>query len=110
VARTEEGEVVFVVDVTAFTKTGFVGTTDYQGEKVGIDFDDQGRGVFLNSGMARKVGVKKGDPLFVIVEDKVHTLARTKVAAVTGKVRISDEKVYYAVGREGGAVVRIRRP
>ncbi|HME19118.1 MAG TPA: hypothetical protein VKF15_05250 [Nitrososphaerales archaeon] len=107
---TEGGEIAFVVDVTSFTKTGFVGTTSFVGEQVGIDFDDKGTGVFLSAEMARKVGVRKGDPLFVIVEDKVHTLARTKVAAVGKKVRISDEKAYYAVGREGGAVVRIRRP
>jgi ABC-type lipoprotein release transport system permease subunit len=109
-ARAEGGEIAFVVDVTSFTKSGFVGTTSYGGENVGIDFDDKGRGVFLNPGMAKKVGARKGDQVFVIVEDKVHTLARTKVAAIGRKVRISDEKAYYAVGREGGAVVRIRRP
>jgi ABC-type lipoprotein release transport system permease subunit len=106
----EGGEVVFVVDVTAFTKEGFVGTSTHGGERVEIAFDDEGKGVFLSSEMARRIGAKKGDPVVIVIEDKVHTLARTSLAALGRKLRISDQKAYYAVGRDGGAILRIRRP
>jgi len=104
-----DGELVFVVDVTSFTESGFVGTSSYNGERVDIDFDTEGEGVFLTSEMSKRVGSKKGEPVSVIVEDKVHTLSRTKSGGSGMRVRISDEKVYYAVGREGGAILRIRK-
>jgi len=110
VAAAEGGEILFVVDVTAFTDEGFVGTTSYEGKKVAIDFDPEGDGVFLTAEMAKRIGVGKGDPLSIIIEDDSHALAKSVVAAVGRKVRISDEKTYYAVGREGGAVLRVRRP
>jgi len=106
----ENGEILFVVDVTSFTEKGFVGTTAYENEKVAIDFDPQGEGIFLTSEMAKRIGAKRGDEVFVIIEDKSHTLARMAVAALGKKVRVSDDKAYHAVGREGGAVLRIRKP
>ena len=92
------------------TEKGFIGTTTYEGEKVAIDFDPEGAGVFLTSGMAKRIGAAKGAELFVVIEDKIHSLAKTRLAGVARKVRVSDEKVYYGVGREGGAVLRIRTP
>lgn len=109
-ARAEGSELVFVVDVTSFTKKGFVGTTNYEGEKVDLEFDEEDEGVYLNSEMARRMGVRKGAPLSVIVEDHAITVVVTRVAAVGNSVRISEAKVYYAIGKEGGAIIRVRSP
>lgn len=102
-------ELVFVVDVSSLTNQGFVGTTKYEGKEVNLEFDDDGKGVYLTSEMAGRLHVKKGSALSVIVEDDVNQVAQVMVAAVGKTLRISDPKVYYAVGREGGAVVRIRK-
>lgn len=108
----DQEELVFVVDVSSFTKNGFIGTTTYGGERLDLEFDDVGEGVLLTSEMAKRIGVKKGAPLAVIVEveDGKTQFQKTVVAGVGKVARISDAKVYYAVGSEGGAVVRIRRP
>ena len=108
-AAADGGEILFVVDVTAFTEEGFVGTTSYGGKEVSIDFDPKGDGVFLTAEMAERIGVKKGDPLSIIIEDDAHVLAKSVSSGVGRKIRISDEKTYYTVGREGGAVLRVRR-
>ena len=106
----EGGEILFVVDVTSFTEKGFVGTTTYENQKLAIDFDPEGEGIFLTSEMAKRIGARRGNEVFVIIEDKSHTLARMVVGALGTKVRVSDERAYYAIGREGGAVLRIRKP
>ena len=102
-------ELVFVVDVSALTDKGFVGTTRYEGKEVHLDFDDGDGGVFLNSEMAGRLHVKKGSRLTVIIEDDIPQVAETKVAAVGRSLRISNARVYYGVGKEGGAIVRIRK-
>ncbi len=102
-------EVVFVVDVSALTEKGFLSATEYKGRRVGLQFDDQGSGVFLTSEMAKRLHVKKGSTLSVIVEDDTNRVTRASVAAVGATLRISDPGVYYSVGREGGAVIRIRK-
>ncbi|MDG6988020.1 MAG: hypothetical protein JRN21_01705 [Nitrososphaerota archaeon] len=102
-------ELVFVVDVASFTTGGFVGTTSYGGRKVNMEFDDGGEGVFLTAEMAGRIGVRKGSKAVVVLEDgaiRVHELA---VAGVGKSLRVSDSTVYYGVGREGAAVLRIRK-
>ncbi len=108
-SRVDGGELDFVVDITSFTQNGFVGTTKYEGKVVDLEFDEDGDGLFLSAEMANRIDVRKGTPVSVIVEDGVTTVTQMRVAAVGEKVRISDPKVYYAIGREGGAVVRVRR-
>jgi len=102
-------ELDFVVDITFFTKNGFVGTTKYEGKMVNLEFDEDGDGLFLSTEMARRIGVKKGVSVSVIVEDGAAAIAQMRVAAVGKKVRISDPKVYHAIGREGGAIITVRR-
>jgi hypothetical protein len=102
-------ELVFVVDVSSLTKKGFIGTTTYEGGKVDLEFDDVGEGVFLNSEMAGRLKVKKGSMVSVVIEDDGNLVAEAKVGGVSKVLRISDPKVYYAVGREGGAVIRVRK-
>ncbi len=102
-------ELAFVVDVSSLTKKGFVGTTTYEGRQVDLEFDDAGKGVFLTSEMAGRLRVRKGSALSVVIEDDRSQVAETLVAAIGKMLRISDPKVYYAVGREGGAVIRIRK-
>lgn len=102
-------ELVFVVDVSSLTKKGFVGTTTYEGREVDLEFDDAGTGVFLTSEMAGRLHVRKGSTLSVIIEDERNQVVEAPVAAVGKVLRISDPKVYYAVGREGGAILRLRK-
>lgn len=102
-------ELVFVVDVSSFTKNGFIGTTTYGGKEVDIQFDDGGDGVFLTSAMAERLRVRKGSPLDIIMESDKSQVAKAKVGGVRKTIRISDPKVYYAVGKEGGAILRVRK-
>lgn len=108
-AVTSGEELVFVVDVTSFTEKGFMGSTSYGGQKLDLEFDDTGRGVQLTAGMANKLGARKGSKLVVLVEDDRPVAADVLVAGIATKVRISDPRVYYAIGKEGGAVIRIRK-
>ena len=108
-ASADQAELVFVVDVSSLTGKGFIGTSTYQGRKVDLEFDDGGAGVFITSEMAGRLHVRKGSPLTVVVEDSLNQSTETRVGAVGKVLRISDPKVYYAVGREGGAVIRIRK-
>lgn len=108
-AEFDNDEITFVVDVTSFTKSGFVCTTGYEGKELEIEFDGDGEGIFLEPEMAERVGAKESDPISIIVEGKTHSQAATRLAAIGRKVRISEEKVYYAVGREGGAILRVRK-
>jgi ABC-type lipoprotein release transport system permease subunit len=109
VATASQAELVFVVDVSSLTKKGFVGTTKYEGKQVDLEFDDGTAGVFLTSEMAGRLRVRKGSTLSIVIEGEKNEIVNANVAAVSKALRISDPKVYYAVGREGGAVIRIRK-
>ncbi len=109
VASASPAELVFVVDISALTDKGFIGTTRYEGGKVELDFDDKDAGVFLTSEMAARLHVKKGSKLSLLIEDDSSQVAETAVASVGKALRISSARVYYAVGREGGAVLRLRK-
>ncbi len=108
-ASASQPELVFVVDVSSLTKKGFVGTTTYAGKKVDLEFDDGGEGVFLTTEMARRLHVRKGSLLTLVIEDERNQVVEATVASVGTTLRVSDPKVYYAVGREGGAIVRARK-
>ncbi len=105
----DRAELVFVVDVSSLTKKGFVGTTKYEGRQIDLDFDDGSVGVFLDSEMAGRLKVKKGSKLTIIVEDEKNEVIESTVAGVGKTLRISEARVYYPVGREGGAIIRIRK-
>jgi ABC-type lipoprotein release transport system permease subunit len=109
VASASQAELVFAVDVSSLTSKGFVGTTRYQGRQVDLEFDDQGDGIFLSSEMAERLRVRKGSTLSVMIEDDKNQAFEATVGGTGEGLRISDPGVYYAVGREGGAVIRIRR-
>jgi hypothetical protein len=104
-----EDEIVFVVDVSSFTEKGFIGMTRFEGEPIGINFDDEDQGIFLSHEMAGRLGVKTGSRVSALVEADKTQVVHMVVAAVGRPVRISDAKVYYAIGKEGGAVIRIRK-
>jgi ABC-type lipoprotein release transport system permease subunit len=104
-----DDEIILVVDVSSFTEKGFVCTSSFAGEQVAIEFDDGDKGVLLNRRMANKLGVKAGSQVSALVEAEKTQLVKMIVAAVGNSVRISDAKVYYAVGKEGGAVIRVRK-
>jgi len=109
VASAGQAELVFVVDVTSLTKTGFIGSTKYEGKKVELEFDDKDAGVFLSSEMAARLHVKRGSIVSLITENERNLVADATVAGVGKTLRISNSKVYYEVGKEGGAIVRIRK-
>ena len=102
-------EIVFVVDVSALTNKGFVGSTKYEGKRVDLSFDDGDAGVFLDSEMAGRLHVRKGSRVSLVVEGDANQVAESRVAGVRNALLISNARVYYAVGREGGAVIRIRK-
>jgi len=105
----DRAELVFVVDVSSLTKKGFVGTTTYNGERVDVEFDDEDQGVFLTSEMATRLDSRKGSRLSLITENERTQVTEAVLSGVGEDLRISDAKVYYGVGKEGGAVVRIRK-
>ena len=109
VSKSVEDEIVFVVDVSSFTEKGFIGTSSFSGRPMPIDFDDGNQGIFLNHEMAGRLGVKRGSWVSALVEADKTQAVQMAVAAVGKVVRISDSKVYYAVGKEGGAVIRVRK-
>ena len=108
-AGAEGAELVFVVDVSSLTKKGFVGSTRYEGRQADLEFDDGDEGVFLNAEMAGRLHVRKGSKLSILIEDDRNQVVESTVAGVGRTLRISDARVYYPVGRDGGAIVRVRK-
>ncbi|HYB06802.1 MAG TPA: hypothetical protein VEB87_01455 [Nitrososphaerales archaeon] len=109
VAVAGQAELVFVVDVSALTKKGFIGTTTFEGKQVDLEFDDGGAGVLLTSEMAARLRVRKGSAISVLIEGDRNTVVEASVGGTGKRPRVSDPRIYYAVGREGGAVIRIRK-
>lgn len=108
-AEADEAELVFVVDVSSFTRKGFVGSTTYRGKPVDLEFDDRDAGIFLTTEMARRIHVRNGSALSILVENERSQLAKANIKSVGKDVRISNARVYYAVGKEGGAIIRIKK-
>jgi len=109
VASARQAELVFVVDVSSLTKKGFVGSTTYEGRLVELEFDDGDAGVFLSPAMAARLHVRKDSRVSLIIENERNQVTESTVSGVGKELRISNEKVYYEVGREGGAIVRVRK-
>jgi len=101
-------ELVFVVDVSSFTQDGFQGSSIYSGQRIAIEFDAGDKGLYLRREMAQRLGVRKGSRVSASVEAEKDQTVQLAVAGVGSELRISDAKVYYAIGREGGAVIRLR--
>jgi ABC-type lipoprotein release transport system permease subunit len=109
VASAQQAELVFVVDVSSFTEKGFIGSTKYEGKTIELEFDDKDAGVFLSPEMAARLRVRKGSGVSLIMENGRNQVAGATVVGVGRIVRISNSKVYYGVGKEGGAVLRVRK-
>ena len=108
-ASADLDELVFVLDVTLLTKKGFVGTTSYRGKAVELEFDDGDAGVFLSSEMAARLKVRKGSRVLLTTENERHQVSEAVVSGVGRTLRVSNPKVYYEIGREGGAILKIRK-
>ena len=108
-ASAHQAELVFVFDVSSLTKSGFIGSTKYEGEIVEVAFDDKDAGIFLSPDMAARLHVRKGSRVSLIMENERNLVADATVGGVGKTVRISNSKVYYEVGKEGGAIVRVRK-
>ena len=83
--------------------------TSYGEQPVEILFDDLDEGVFLTRAMAARIGARKGSKLSIVVENGAPLLAEALFAGAAKVPRISSSKVYYTLGREGGAVVKITK-
>ncbi len=106
----EHEELVFVVDVSSFTDRGFLGSSNFAGERVDVEFDDRNEGLILSSEMAEMIHVRAGSKVIVILENEERPLVSESVIKSVGvKLRVSDEKTYYFVGRTGGGIIRIRK-
>ncbi|MDG6898197.1 MAG: hypothetical protein JRM99_04085 [Nitrososphaerota archaeon] len=108
-ARTEPDELVFVIDVSALTKEGFVGSSKYAGRQLDVKFDDSGEGVFLTADMAARLHVRKGSRVVLVIEEGPDLVMELPVAGIRSSPKVSDPKAYHALGSEGGGVVRLRR-
>lgn len=109
-ASARQAELVFVLDVSKLTKDGFIGSTKYEGMTVEVEFDDKDTGIFLSPDMAARLHVRKGSRVSLIMENERNLVADATVGGVGKRIRISDSRVYYEVGKEGGAIVRVRKP
>jgi hypothetical protein len=60
--------------------------------------------------MCSRIHVEKGSPLLVLAEQEGAIQSfESFLAGVRGRLRFSDAKLYYLVGKSGGVVLRIRR-
>ena len=109
-SKEDRNELVFVVDVTSFTKGGFIGSSNFGESRVDIEFDDGTGGVSLTPETAKKIGVRVGSPVLIIGEngEEKPQASESSVSSIGDNLRISDAKTYYLVGRYGGAIIRIR--
>ena len=108
-ASAQQAELVFVVDVSSLTAEGFIGSTKYEGKTVELEFDDRDAGIFLSPEMAARLHVRKGSRITLTTENERNQATDATVAGVGKTVRVSDSRVYYGVGKEGGAILRIRK-
>jgi len=82
----------------------------YRGEPVALEFDDRDQGVFLTPEMCKRLRVKRGSRLLVVVEAEDEPVAtEVTVAGSVSKPRISSARVYYEIGKEGGAILKLRK-
>ena len=102
-------ELVFVVDVSSLTADGFASSSSYEGKEFDLKFDDTGAGVFLTPQMAGRLHIRKGSKVTLVMENEPTLVVELTVASIKGTPRVSDPKAYYAVGHEGGAVLRLRK-
>ena len=99
-----------MVDVSSFTRNGFLGATSFNGSRIEIEFDERDEGLFLTKEMSERIGTRRGSEVQVAFEvDDRPQVAETVLEGVRDHPRISNAKVYYGVGRSGGAIVRIRK-
>jgi hypothetical protein len=108
--QTSSRDLVFAVDVSSFTRDGFVGTTSFDGSRVDIEFDEKDEGLFLTREMCERLGSRKGSKVKVIFETEDRPqVADATIEGVQASPRISNAKVYYGVGKSGGAIIRVVR-
>jgi len=98
-----------VVDVSSFTTRGFIGTSSFSGSPIEIEFDERDEGIFLVHEMAKRLSVRRGSEVSVLVEGETTLTLKMIVTSVGTAARISSARVYFAVGKEGGAVIKIQK-
>ena len=104
------GELVFVVDVDSFTRKGFLGTSEYEGDRISIEFDDSDAGFVLTSEMCKRISCKKGSAITVIVEREGGREAiESSISSVGDRLRASNSVLYRTIGGDGGGIFRISK-
>jgi hypothetical protein len=108
--KSETSELVLVIDITSFTSGGFIGSSAFEGGRVDIEFDDADNGLTLSERMCSKTGTETGSRVSIFAEDdlKIQSFEGV-VVAISDRPRFSNSKLYYFVGRKGGAIIRLRK-
>lgn len=103
-------ELLLVVDVSSFTEDGFVGSSEFGGKRVDIEFDDEDNGLTLSKEMCSRTETKPGSKVTIFAEDdaKIQSF-ESEVRAVSSLPRFSNSKLYYFLGARGGAIIRLRK-
>ena len=104
-----ESELVFALSISSFTRRGYIGSASLGGKPVDLEFDDADAGAFLTAEMLQRLGAKVGSKVLLVVEADEEPVTAETIVSKAAKARISNARVYYEVGREGGAILRIRK-
>ena len=109
-SQSKRDELLLVVDVSSFTDDGFVGSSEFEGKRVDIEFDDEDNGLTLSKEMCARTATRAGSKVLIFVEDdtKIQSF-ESKVRAVSSQPRFSNSKLYYFMGAKGGAIIRMRK-
>ena len=102
-------ELVLVLTISSLLEDGFEAMTPYEGGEVRVMFDERDDGVFLTKGMSARARLVQGQKVAMIVEGEKELYSVSTFSGNSDIPRISDSKVYYAIGREAGAILRIRK-
>lgn len=106
----DKAELVFVVDITSFTKAGYECSSSYEGTRINIECDTADQGLVLSKSMCERAGMNRGSLATISVEgEQKIEVFESVVTKVNEALRFSNAKLYYLIGSLGGAIVRIRK-
>jgi hypothetical protein len=82
----------------------------FEGRRIEIEFDDADEGLTLSRAMCERALLRRGSAVVVYVEDGGEISAlNSSLKGIGDKIRFSDSKLYFLIGRLGGAILRITK-